>query len=108
MAEGQIGVDVSTGKAPRIGIDGRHLQKSGRPYHARGVTYGSFQPRFDGSPFPERSVIKRDLDDIARVGLNTVRTYEVPPSDLFEAAEEFDLRAIVGLHYHDWRLESHP
>src|SRR4051794_19451409 len=92
----------------RVAVDGRHLRVGADAHRVRGATYGSFQHRLDGSPFPERSQIKRDLDDMARAGLNTVRTYELPPQDLLDAAREFDVRVLAGLHYHDWRMETRP
>jgi glycosyltransferase involved in cell wall biosynthesis len=41
---------------------------------------------------------------MSEAGLNTVRTYTVPPPDVVEVAEEAGLRLIVGLHYDDWRM----
>jgi glycosyltransferase involved in cell wall biosynthesis len=105
----EIGADkVGKQLEERVAVDGRHLRRGGQPHRVRGVTYGSFRRRFDGSPFPDRSTIKRDLDDIAGLGLNTVRTYDLPPADLFDAAEAFDLQVIVGINHHDWRLETRP
>lgn len=92
----------------RIATDGKHLSLAGRPFTARGVTYGTFAPRLDLEPYPERWQVKADLHAMARAGLNVVRTYTVPPGDVLEAAEEAGLRLIVGLHYDDWRAERRP
>jgi glycosyltransferase involved in cell wall biosynthesis len=92
----------------RVGTDGKFLSLDGAPFHVRGVTYGSFKPRLDGLPFPERSQIKVDFAEIARAGLNVVRTYTVPSPDLLDAADELGLRLIVGLDYADWRSGPSP
>src|SRR4051812_21899817 len=92
----------------RVVVDGKHLSLGGRPFRIKGVTYGSFLPRLDGEPFPERARVKEDFRAIAEAGLNTVRTYELPPVDVLEIADEFELRVLVGLHYHDWRMEPTP
>lgn len=90
----------------RVTADGKHLSVAGRPFRVHGVTYGSFDARLDGEPFPDPSQIKLDLTDMAQAGLNTVRTYAPPPEDLLEIAEELGLRVIAGLHYEDWRYEA--
>src|SRR5262245_9154067 len=85
--------------ASRVGVDGRFLVLDGRPFRVRGVTYGSFLPRDDGEPFPEAARVRDDFEAIVAAGLNTVRTYTLPPADVLDLAEEAGLRLIVGLHY---------
>jgi hypothetical protein len=48
--------------------------------------------------------VRRDLENVAAAGLNTVRTYCLPTPDLLDAADELNLRLLVGLHYDDWRM----
>lgn len=91
----------------RITANGNHLAVDERPFRVRGATYGTFVPRLDAAPYPERWRLKQDLRAMAEAGLNTVRTYDVPPDDFIEIAEELGLRIIVGLHYFDWRSEAH-
>lgn len=91
----------------RIAVDGAFFRANDEPFRTRGVTYGSFATRVDGWKFPERAQIKEDLLAIAEAGLNTVRTYLVPPPDMIEIAEELELRLLIGLDYHDWRTEPH-
>jgi glycosyltransferase involved in cell wall biosynthesis len=95
----------ATDTSARVATDGKHLSLRGRPFRIRGVTYGGFAPRLDGEPFPDRWQIKADFAAMSAAGLNTVRTYTVPPLDLVEIAEDVGLRLLVGLHYHDWRME---
>jgi GT2 family glycosyltransferase len=92
----------------RVVVDGKHLRLGGEPFRIKGVTYGSFVPRLDGEPFPERARMKEDLRAIADAGLNTVRTYELPPIDVLDVADELGLQVLVGLHYDDWRMEASP
>lgn len=92
----------------RVLAEGKHLSLSRHPYRVRGVTYGSFAPRLDGELFPERTVIKKDFAAMEAAGLNTVRTYSLPSSDVLEIAAEMNLRLLVGLHYEDWRYETSP
>jgi glycosyltransferase involved in cell wall biosynthesis len=44
---------------------------------------------------------------MAKAGVNTVRTYTLPAADVLDAAEEHGLGLMVGLQYHDWRMEPH-
>src|SRR5262245_9192990 len=92
----------------RAVTDGRFLSLDGAPFRVRGVTYGSFMPRWDGEPFPEAVRVRRDFAAIASAGLNTVRTYTLPPEDVLDLAEEAGLHLLVGLHYEDWRDETQP
>jgi glycosyltransferase involved in cell wall biosynthesis len=92
----------------RVTADGKHLSLGGSPFRIRGVTYGSFVPRLDGEPYPDPSQIKLDLTAMAAAGLNTVRTYTLPPPELLDLADELDLKVLVGLHYQDWRQELQP
>jgi glycosyltransferase involved in cell wall biosynthesis len=91
----------------RVAADGKHLVAGGRPWRVRGVTYGTFLARLDGEPFPDRWQVKADFEAIAGAGLNTVRTYTVPPPEILDIAEECGLRLLVGLQYDDWRMEAH-
>jgi glycosyltransferase involved in cell wall biosynthesis len=90
----------------RVTANGKHLAVGTTPFRVRGVTYGSFASRLDGYPFPDRVLLKEDLAGIAAAGLNTIRTYTLPPAELLEIAAELELRVIIGLDYHDWRLEE--
>jgi GT2 family glycosyltransferase len=91
----------------RVVADGAFLSLNGRPFRARGTTYGSFRARGDGALFPETDRIEHDLAAMCALGLNTVRTYTLPPPDLLDLAQGYGLRLLVGLDYHDWRTEPH-
>ena len=86
--------------------DGGHLRLADTPFRVKGVTYGSFAKRRDGWPFPEQRQIEADFAAMAECGLNTVRTYAVPPPDLLDSARAHDLRVLIGLDYPDWRMHA--
>src|SRR5437773_9062287 len=89
----------------RVAVDGKFLTVAGAPFRVHGATYGSFLPRADGEPFPAAERVRADFEAIATAGLNTIRTYSLPPADVLDLAAEHGLRLIVGLHYSDWRYE---
>lgn len=92
----------------RVATIGKHLLLGSDRHVVRGVTYGSFLPRDDGARYPEPGQLQADLQAMASMGFNTIRTYDLPPVDLLLAAEGLGLRLLVGLHYHDWRYEPVP
>lgn len=63
----------------------------------RGVTYGTFRPRADGCEYPDPGVVRKDFSRMASAGMNTVRTYTVPPLWLLEIARENGLYVMVGI-----------
>ena len=77
--------------------DGKFLRVDGAPFLVRGVSYGAFAPRRDGQHFPERAQIRRDCALMVRAGINTIRTYTLPPRDLLDTAAEYGLRVMAGL-----------
>jgi O-antigen biosynthesis protein len=86
--------------------EGQSLYVGRTPFQVRGVTYGSFLGRADGSPFPETARIDHDFGLMERAGVNCVRLYAPPPADLVELAADHGLRLIVGPYYDDWRMEE--
>jgi GT2 family glycosyltransferase len=77
-------------------VHGRSISAGGRKLHVRGVTYGTFRP-FEGLPFPPPDAVRRDLEAMAEVGANTLRTYVPPPLWLLDLAHEHGLRVMAGL-----------
>ena len=92
----------------RVSSEGMHLTRGGMPFRMRGVTYGTFGPRADGALFPGHHRVRDDFRAMADAGLNTVRIYTVPPDDVLELAGEHGLQLLVGIDYHDWRIEPRP
>ncbi|NND03851.1 MAG: glycosyltransferase, partial [Acidimicrobiia bacterium] len=90
----------------RVRVQGKALCIGRARFRVAGVTYGSFAARSDDWQFPDADQIKSDFAAISDAGLNTVRTYSFPPPEMFDLAEDYGLRLLIGLDYHDWRLEN--
>jgi GT2 family glycosyltransferase len=78
-------------------VDGKFLLVDGERFHVRGVTYGPFRPDREGVDYPASDIVERDFSMMADAGVNTVRTYTVPPHWLLDAALRHGLRVMVGL-----------
>src|SRR3989449_10843090 len=78
-------------------VRGKFLFLGDQKFYVRGVTYGTFRPRPDGSEVPEPEVVERDFALMAEHGINSLRTYSVPPTWLLDAAQRHNLRVLVGL-----------
>ena len=81
----------------RLEARGKFLFIDDQKFWVRGVTYGTFHPREDGTQFPAPEMVKRDFAEIAANGMNAVRVYTVPPIWLLDLAKRFRLRVMVGL-----------
>src|SRR5438445_9370139 len=90
-ADGGGGADLR----PRV--RGKFLFLGDEKFYVRGVTYGTFRPRAEGSEVPAPEVVERDFALMAANGINAFRTYSVPPRWLLDAAHRYDLRVMVGL-----------
>jgi O-antigen biosynthesis protein len=93
-------------RAPLTGpveVDGKFFAAGGERFDFRGVTYGTFAPRADGAPFPERERLEQDLSSMRAAGFTVLRTYTLPTEDLLEVAADNGLRVLAGVFYPDWR-----
>ena len=63
----------------------------------RGATYGTFRADEGGNEFPLRPGVESDFQQMAANGINSVRTYTVPPRWLLDVAQSHGLRVLVGL-----------
>ncbi len=89
---------VAPAALPRPTICGKFFEAGGEKLTVRGVTYGTFSETDDERQgYPERRVVAQDFDQMARNGINTVRTYTVPPRWVLDAALREGLRVLVGL-----------
>lgn len=88
-------IKKSSGLRPRV--EGKFLVVDNGKFYVRGVTYGTFRPNGDGHNFPPPQVVEKDFALMASCGINSVRTYTVPPLDLLDAAHKYNLRVLVGL-----------
>src|SRR3954469_11004511 len=78
-------------------VRGKFLWVGDRKLYVKGVTYGTFTPDDDGVDFPPPARVEEDFAAMARCGVNTVRTYTVPPRQLLDIAQRHGLYVMVGL-----------
>ena len=90
------GADEAIAKS-RPAVRGKFLWRGEEKLYLRGVTYGPFPPRGDGSEYHTRNVVGRDFAMMATAGVNTVRVYTVPPVWLLDLAHQHDLLVLAGL-----------
>ncbi len=78
-------------------VQGKFFELDGRRFLVKGVAYGTFAPDANGLQFPSDDRVDSDFAMMAAAGLNTVRTYTVPPLSLLDAAARHGLRVIAGI-----------
>jgi GT2 family glycosyltransferase len=83
----------SAERRPRV--HGRSVLVGAEKFHVKGVTYGTFQSE-DGSTFPTAARVREDLEAMAAVGINAIRTYVPPPAWLLDLAHEQGIQVMVG------------
>jgi GT2 family glycosyltransferase len=80
-------------------VRGKFIYVGDEKFYVRGVTYGPFRPDDEGSEYHTPEVVARDLERMAAHGINTLRTYTVPPRWLLDLALEYGLYVMVGLEW---------
>jgi len=78
-------------------VRGRFLFHGDDKLYLRGVTYGTFASGPDGGEYPEPETVAADFAAMAQAGINTLRTYTVPPRWLLDLAQGHGLWVMVGL-----------
>src|SRR5262249_61755173 len=104
----------ATGLEHRIRVDGRLFARPARAgtpgerFRVQGVTYGPFAPNEAGEPFPDVARVREDFIRMRDIGINSVRTYHVPPEWFFRAADEQGMAVFVDVPWakHVCFLES--
>jgi O-antigen biosynthesis protein len=89
--------ESAAGEHPRIEVRGKFLWSGATKFFIRGVSYGPFQPDAMGSPFPSADQINQDLALMRQAGINTIRTYNVPPQRLLDLALQWNMYVLVGI-----------
>ena len=89
------GINPSPTLRPRV--VGKFLQCDSLHYLVKGVSYGTFAPDGAGNQFPDSTTVKQDFTLMRKSGVNTVRTYTVPPSSVPDEAARQQLKMIVGV-----------
>lgn len=82
---------------PRPTIYGKFFFVGDRKLYLRGVSYGPFGVARHGFPFPAEPMVERDFTLMAECGVNTLRTFTVPPTWLLDRAADHGLRVMVTI-----------
>lgn len=85
------------GRTSRPRVRGKFLWDGDDKILLRGVTYGTFMPGADGTPYPAVDQVARDFYAMRAHGVTSLRTYAPPPRWLMDLAWELGLRVFVGL-----------
>src|SRR2546426_8339687 len=83
--------------ARRPRAKGKFLFVGETKFYVRGVTYGPFRPEADGCEYHRPEIVERDFVLMQQHGINSVRTYTLPPRWLLDLAQQYGLRVLVGL-----------
>lgn len=81
----------------RPSIDGKFFKLGEQRFYIKGVTYGTFEPNESGDLFPPVEIIDEDFRLMAENGVNTVRTYTVPPIAVLDTALKHNLKMMIGM-----------
>jgi GT2 family glycosyltransferase len=81
----------------RVRVDGKFLARGEERYRLCGATYGPFAPDAAGNQFPTARRTRADFEMMQAAGINSVRTYHVPPDWMFELAGEVGLGLLVDV-----------
>jgi GT2 family glycosyltransferase len=80
-----------------VRVAGKFFFAGDDKHFVRGVTYGPFAVGSHGAQFPECAVVERDLALMRGNGVNTLRTFTVPPVWLLDLAHAAGVKVLVGL-----------
>ena len=87
----------STASAVRPRRRGKFFFLGERKLYICGVTYGTFRPDKNGDQYGSPKQVDSDFAMMAAHGINTIRTYTVPPRWLLDLAQRRNLFVMVGL-----------
>src|SRR6266852_6292654 len=86
---GSVASGVSRNGTPlatrrRLRVDGKYFSCGDRRLRIQGVSYGPFAANVNGEPFPEPDRVEDDFARMRAAGINSIRTYHVPPGWLLD------------------------
>lgn len=84
-------------KSSRVRLDGKFFTRDGACFRAHGVTYGPFAANDRGEPFPSQDRVRLDFSLMHAVGINSIRTYHLPPEWLLHLADETGMSLLIDI-----------
>ena len=94
---GIVNTQILPQNPSKLHVKGKFLFLGEQKFYVKGVTYGTFKPNIEGVHFPEPALIEKDFALMVKHGINTVRTYTVPPISLLDIAQKYKLKVMAGL-----------
>jgi GT2 family glycosyltransferase len=88
---------IGHGPVDRLRVDGKFFARGGRRWRLQGVTYGPFAPDPNGQPFPPAERVTDDFDRMRDIGVNTVRTYHLPPEWFLDLADQHGMGVFLDV-----------
>jgi GT2 family glycosyltransferase len=80
-----------------VRVAGKRFTRGGQGLRIQGVTYGPFVPDREGQPFPAPGRVRDDFGRMRSAGLNSLRTYHLPPEWLLRLADEEGMSVFVDV-----------
>jgi hypothetical protein len=90
-------LQLSKSSSSLVRLDGKFFLRGEQRLRIQGVTYGPFAPNAEGDQFPARSRVDSDFALMREIGVNSIRTYHVPPQWFLEAADEANMLVLVDV-----------
>jgi GT2 family glycosyltransferase len=81
-------------------VHGKAFLCAGQRLQINGVTYGPFAANAAGEPFPSPERVRQDFAMMRSTGINSIRTYHLPPGWLLDLADEEGFGILVDI---PWR-----
>jgi GT2 family glycosyltransferase len=81
----------------RVSLDGKYLARGGARFRAQGVTYGPFALNDQGEPFPSPERVRDDFSLMGAIGINSIRTYHLPPEWFLQLADEAGMALFLDI-----------
>jgi beta-galactosidase/beta-glucuronidase len=78
-------------------VAGNFLKVDETRFYIKGTTYGTFAPDERGYQFPDLETVDDDFRLMRKAGINTVRTYTVPSTEILDLAKLYNLKIMIGL-----------
>lgn len=92
---------IAVKEGVRTTVKGKFIFVGEEKFYIRGVTYGPFRPDEQGCEYHDPETVDRDFAQMAANGINSVRTYTVPPRWLLDLAQKHNLRVMIGLPWEE-------
>src|SRR5262249_39930451 len=93
-------VEVESLPRTRLRVHGKVFTTGGQQMRIYGVTYGPFASNAAGEPFPSPARVRQDFAMMRTTGINSIRTYHLPPEWVMDLADEEGIGLLIDI---PWR-----